>query len=214
MASEQQMGIWKTVAFVVTLVLIFVGGFFYKMTRPPVYSDAELAVKGVFLFKQPRELDDFELVTGLNKPFTRADFSGHWSFVFFGFTFCPDICPTTMATLNSFYSTLSPQQQQRTNVYLVSVDPARDTPEKLTTYVKFFNADFYGITGEFLTLKKLATQLNIPFSKVPGGGDNYLVDHSGNVAILNPRGHYVGFIKAPIEADTLQAIYPTLQHRY
>lgn len=214
MDREQKLAIWKTVIFIVTLVIIFVGGFFYKMTRPPILNDGQLKGNGVFLFDKPRQLSEFELVQGNGEPFTLDNLSGQWSLVFFGFTYCPDICPTTMATLTRFYQALPVEQQQQIDIDLISVDPARDTPEKIRDYAAYFNADFKGVTGEFLSLKKLATELNIPFRKVPGGGDNYLIDHSGNVAIINPKGHYVGFVKSPIKEETLKLIWPTLEYRY
>ena len=100
---------------------------------------------------------------------------------------------------------------ENTQVVLVSVDPARDTPDKLAPYVSYFHSDFIGVTGEFLSLHRFATQLNIPFSKVPNGGDNYLMEHSGNVALINPQGHYQGFFKAPLDLAKLNATYGSIR---
>jgi protein SCO1 len=94
---------------------------------------------------------------------------------------------------------------------MVSVDPGRDTPEKLHEYVRYFNPEFRGVTGEFLTVHQLATSLNIPFAKVPGGGENYQVEHSGNIALINPNGHYVGFFKSPHELDKLLRNYQSIR---
>jgi protein SCO1/2 len=141
------------------------------------------------------------------KPFGRDRFEGGWSLVFFGFTYCPDICPTTMAFLNTFMTELQGTEAQDTQVVMVSVDPARDTVEQLAGYVPFFNKDFIGVTGEFLDIHRLATALNTPFRKVPGQDENYLVDHSANVVLINPRGDYHGFFKTPLDQAKMKVTF-------
>ena len=94
---------------------------------------------------------------------------------------------------------------------MASVDPARDTPEKLFDYMQFFNPDFIGVTGEFLDLHRFATELNSPFSKVPGGGEDYQVQHGANIAIINPNGHYVGFFRSPLELSKMNLTYKSLR---
>jgi protein SCO1/2 len=117
-----------------------------------------------------------------------------------------------MALLNQFYQQQKNEQfGDDLQIILVSVDPARDTPEKLYSYVRFFNQDFIGLTGEFLDIHRFATQLNIPFNKVPGGGDNYSIDHSGNIAIINAKGHYVGFFKTPLDVAKIKASYHSIR---
>ncbi len=209
---EQKKGILITVAVVLAFIAIVLGMFIHSLTRPQVLSDSQLKEKGVFLFDQPRSFKEFSLTDYNSEEFNSADLQGKWSLVFFGFTFCPDICPTTMALLNQFYAD---QQQgdysKDLQVIMVSVDPGRDTPEKLYDYVRFFNKDFVGVTGEFLDLHRFATQLNIPFSKVPGGGENYTVEHGGNIAIINPKGHYVGFFRSPLELAKLNVGYESIR---
>ena len=90
---------------------------------------------------------------------------------------------------------------------LVSVDPARDTVEQLAGYVPYFNEDFIGVTGEFLDIHRFATALNTPFRKVPGQDENYQVDHSANVVLINPRGDYHGFFKAPLDLAKMKVTY-------
>jgi protein SCO1/2 len=94
-----------------------------------------------------------------------------------------------------------------TQVVMVSVDPARDTVEQLATYVPYFNPEFIGVTGEFLDIHRFATSLNTPFRKVPGQEENYLVDHSANVVLINPRGDYHGFFKAPLDLAKMKLTY-------
>src|SRR5690606_4128830 len=193
--------------FVIAFVIVIVGGFVYMMTKPRVLSDAALRAQGLFLFERPRDIGEFALVDDAGQPFTPADMRDKWTLLYFGFTFCPDVCPTTLELLSRCYSQLPPEVAADTQVALVSVVPARDTPEKLHDYVHFFNPAFRGVTGEFMALQKFATSLNVPFTKVPGGGENYQVEHSGNVVLLNPNGHYIGFFKSPQTLDNLTKTY-------
>ena len=90
---------------------------------------------------------------------------------------------------------------------MVSVDPARDTVEQLAAYVPYFNPGFIGVTGEFLDIHRFATALNTPFRKAAGQDENYLVDHSANVVLINPRGDYHGFFKAPLDLAKMKVTY-------
>lgn len=210
--AKQKRGIYLTVIAALFFIAGILGMFIHGLNKPQVLSDSELKAKGTFLFDKPRAFDDFKLVDYQNQPFTPEDLQGKWSLIFFGFTYCPDICPTTMALMNQFYrQQMEGEYADKLQIIMVSVDPGRDTPEKLYDYVRFFNPDFIGVTGEFLDLHRFATQLNIPFNKAPGGGDNYLVEHSGNVAIINPKGHYVGFFRAPLELAKLNLGYESIR---
>lgn len=210
MAAPQR-GILRTVILLAIFIVILVAGFVHTMLKPRILNDAALRANNAFLFNQVRDIGDFSLLDDGGKPFTPASLQGHWSLLFFGYTFCPDICPTTMAVLSQFYTKLRPEYLRDTQVVMVSVDPARDSPAKLHEYVNYFNPKFLGVTGEFLALQKFSTALSIPFSKVPGGGDNYAIAHSGNIALLDAEGHYVGFFKEPHELNQLLMNYQSIR---
>jgi protein SCO1/2 len=210
-SPQRKRGIWFTVAALAVFVVLLLIGFVYTMTKPKLLSEAALRANGVFLFERARDIGSFQLTDDNGQPFTPQALQGKWSLLFFGFTFCPDICPTTLVELGRFYQQLPPELAEDTQIMMVSVDPARDTVEKLHEYVRYFNPEFGGVTGEFLALHQFATSLNIPFAKVPGGGDNYQVEHSAKIAVINPRGHYVGFIKGPLDIARLQESYPSLR---
>lgn len=210
-ADKNRRGIKTTVIFLCIVIFLIVGSFVYTMIKPRPLSDAALRANNAYMFEQPRDLGEFALVDDENQPFTIASLQHKWTLLFFGYTYCPDICPTTMASLSQFYSKLEPEYAKDTQIVMVSVDPARDTPEKLRQYVRYFNPQFRGVTGEFLALQQFATSLNIPFRKVPNGGDNYQIDHSGSIAIINPNGHYVGFFKAPHGVEKLVQNYPSIR---
>lgn len=204
---RQSRGIRWTVAGILVFILLVVASFVHRLQQPRIMSEAEMKVNGLYLMKTPRNFGEIHLVDHHGKPFTRARFEGTWSLVFFGFTHCPDVCPTTMAFLNQFVGQLEEAEAEDTQVVMVTVDPARDTVEQLAAYVPYFNAGFVGVTGEFLDIHRFATALNTPFRKVPGEGDNYAVDHSANVVLINPRGDYHGFFKAPLDQAKMKATY-------
>ena len=152
-------------------------------------------------------MGEFELIDHYGKPFNRSRLEGQWTLMFFGFTHCPDVCPTTMTFLNTFLASLEGTEAQDPQIVMVSVDPARDTVEQLADYVPYFNPDFTGVTGEFLDLHRFATALNIPFRKVVEDDGSYQVDHSSNIVLINPRGDYHGFFRAPLDLAKMKVTY-------
>lgn len=203
----QRRNIWITVIAIVAFMFVIVAGFVHRISLPRILTSTEMQANGFYLLENPRNFGEISLTSHLGQPFTRADLEGQWSLIFFGFTYCPDICPTTMASLNQFMATLEGTEVADTQVIMVSVDPARDTVEQLAGYVPYFNPDFIGVTGEFLDIHRFATALNTPFRKIPGQGENYLVDHSANVILINPRGDYHGFFKAPLDLAKMKLTY-------
>lgn len=213
-APAPKRSIQLTVALLLVFVAVLVSGFVYTMMKPRVLSPAALRANNAFMFDRMRDIGEFALVDDNQQPFTSVQLRGKWTLLFFGYTYCPDICPTTMVVLNQFYGKLKPELAKDTQIVMVSVDPARDNAAKLHEYVRYFNPQFRGVTGEFLALQQFATALSIPFAKVPGGGDNYQIEHSGNIAIVNPEGHYVGFLKAPHEVDKLLQNYESIHAQF
>jgi len=204
-----------TVAAVLAFMLFIVGSFVYRITLPRAMSVAELRANDAFLFEVPRSFDEFTLTDHRGQPFTKAQLEGQWTLIFFGFTYCPDICPTTMAFLNTLVKELQGTEVgSDTRVVMVSVDPARDTVEQLAGYVPFFNADFLGVTGEFLDIHRFATALNTPFRKVPGEDGDYLIDHGGNIALINPMGDFHAFFKPPFELAKMKVTYRAIRHQW
>ena len=207
-------GLQKTVGLCLGFIAVVVGLFVYSVVRTPVLSEEQLREQGVFVLPRPREISPIELMTHKGEPFTLENLQGHWTFAFFGFTNCPDICPTSMAVMGQARSALGDDAFQG---LLVTVDPERDTAEALAAYATTFAPDFLGVTGELEALAAFGEQVNVAFAKVPvlnedGSADptSYQVDHSANIVIINPRGHYHGFIKYPQQADTITAAFQSL----
>ena len=155
-----------------------VAGFIHRIGEPRIMSVAETRANGLFLFDTPRALGDFSLVDHNDKPFTYTALVGQWTLLFFGFTHCPDICPTTMAELAELKAQLADTEAREARVAMVSVDPARDTPERLAEYVPYFHQDFLGVTGEFADILSFAQRLNAPFRKVSEPEGAYQMEHS------------------------------------
>lgn len=207
--EQRRRGIKLTVIAIVVFMVTVLALFINKITSPRILSATELRINGAFQFDQPRIFEDFQLTDHRGRAFSLANLKGKWTLIFFGFTHCPDICPTTLSSMNDLIKTLDEDIRANTQVVLVSVDPARDTVEKLAEYVPYFNPDFIGLTGEFLDIKRLAGQLNIAFAKVSLGED-YTVDHSASVVLINPRGHYHGFFKPPLDIPRMKLTYQSM----
>lgn len=215
-AAKRQRGIKLTIAVIIAFITLVMIGFINKITTPRMLNAVELRVNGAFVFDNPRMFKPFSLLDHKGQGFKPASLEGKWSLVFFGFTNCPDICPTTMATLAKLVKNLDEELLAETQVVLVSVDPARDTKDVLAKYVPYFNPDFIGVTGDFIEIKRLANQLNVAFAKVVTNQEtgDYTVDHGATVALINPRGHYHGFFKPPLDAARLKLTYTSIREDY
>ena len=205
--ASRSRGVRTTVIFVVLFITFVVASFVYRVQQPRLMSIAEMKVNGAYMLDTPRNIGEINLIDQNGEAFTKARLQGVWTLVFFGFTHCPDVCPTTMAFLNEFMQSLEGTEAEDTRVVMVSVDPARDTVEVLAEYVPYFNPEFTGVTGEFLDVHRFATALNTPFRKTPGQGEDYQVDHSANVVLINPRGDYHGFFRAPLNLGKMKVTY-------
>ena len=160
-------------------------------------------LEAVTLLPQPRELPAFNLRQSDGTPLVAGELAGHWTLVFLGFTFCPDVCPTTLAELAQAQKQWeSMPESTRPRVLFVSVDPERDTPGKTGEYAHAFHPDTLAATADVPALEKFATSLGFVFMKVPGKGfdqnpQDYSVDHSANIAVLDPQGRLAGLIRPP-----------------
>lgn len=201
-------GVQKTLLLVAGIIALSLGLFINKMFSTPVLSAEQLKQQGVYLFDPPRKIKPFELQQHSGAAFTKASWQGQWTLVFFGFTYCPDVCPMTLAMLNNALANIDdPEIVASTQVVMITVDPARDTVAKLAQYVPYFHKDFIGVTGEFLTILSLAGNLNAAFTKVPLADGEYTMEHSANIFLVNPNGDFQGFFKAPFEAASFAQKY-------
>jgi protein SCO1/2 len=174
---------------------------------------------GAFIFPEPINVTDVPFLNEEGQTVSKKNNVGKWSFLFFGYTYCPDICPTTLSVMQQMWIKLDPKMQSQTQVVLVSVDVARDTPEQLKTYMDYFDPDFTAFTGKPASLRSFAAQLNAVYAKVERKNANgeidselgYLMDHSANITILDPNGNYFGFIRPPFNPKKMLKIVTAVQ---
>lgn len=203
--------IHKTVLILVAFIALVLGLTVSKVLDAP-QPDARAALldAGIVLLPQSRALPALNLLDEQGAAQALDRLTGRWTLLFFGYTFCPDICPTTLAELRQLRARLPAELLERYRVVMVSVDPQRDTPEQLRQYLGFYNAGYSGLTGELADIQKLATAVSIPFIPGDTSKERYTVDHSGNLAIIGPDGRQRGFIRAPLNVDRLAAQLPVL----
>lgn len=164
------------------------------------------------LLSEPRNISPFRL-TGIDqKGFNHDALQGKWTMVFFGFTNCGYVCPTTMAELGKMYRVLEGKGvKNRPNVVMVTIDPKRDSLEKLTHYVKAFHPDFYGARGDDESIQTLTRELGVAYATVTlkghEGEDNYDIEHTGAVMLFNPQGKLAAFFTTPHQANFLAEDY-------
>jgi len=155
-------------------------------------------LRTAFVLPAPTPLPEFALVDAVGDTVTRDTFRGHWNLVFFGFTHCPDICPATLQILAAAREELAAMDQDPLpRIVLVSVDPERDTPAQMGRYVDYFGDDNLGITGSLEETRKLTSALGIYFEKQSGDEDNYAVDHSAAVLVVNPDAEFHALFSGP-----------------
>lgn len=157
------------------------------------------------LFSETRPLPGFALIDQAGRPFGPEQLHGRWTFLFFGFVNCPDICPTTLATLAAARQSLTDlSDAERPGVTLVSVDPGRDTPEVLGRYVAHFDPSFRGITGSAEAIATLTGALGVAVILGPAAADgSYAVDHSAAIFLVGPDGRLAALFGTPHEARTI-----------
>ena len=145
---------------------------------------------------QPRPLPAFALSDHRGQPFGPSDLAGRWHLLFSGFTHCPDLCPNTLAILKSVESELGEHADAVQTVFL-SVDPERDTPESLASYVHYFSPNFVGVTGERAQIDTLMRGLGLAYAIGDTSDPGYTVDHSAALVVIDPQGRVAAYLSAP-----------------
>lgn len=151
----------------------------------------------VTMLPEAREVPDFSLQRANGETLAKSDLQGRWSIVFLGFTHCPDICPTTLSELGQAERLWSEslEEDERPRIVFVSADPERDSPELAQEYAGFFSNHAIGATAEVEALERFGRSLLLVFARVPSEGEDYTIDHSAQLSVLDPDGNFVGFIR-------------------
>lgn len=161
-------------------------------------------LQAVRLFDQPRALPAFSLRQSDGTPLVPGELRGHWTLVFLGFTHCPDVCPTTLAELAQAQKQWAAlPEATRPRVLFVSVDPERDSPDRTGEYAHAFHRDTLAATADVPALEAFARSLSLVFMKMPppagAPADQYSVDHSAVLAVLDPQARMAGIIHPPLD---------------
>ena len=185
---------------VCAVALILALGYGFTRPQPFIVNNA--------LLNEPRLLPEFELKSTDNITFTREALVGHWSLVFSGYTQCPDVCPTTLSLLAQLHRDW-PVASPRPKLVFVTVDPQQDTLAGMRTYLSYFGGDTIGLTGSSTQLNRLLTGIGFyPVANSPArqvsSSETRLLNHSGAVALINPKGQLHALLRAPLTLMQLQ----------
>jgi len=198
----------------VALAAIFAGVWLAEIYRGHDSRAMLLPDQVMTLLPVPKPLTAFALTDHKNRVFDLANLKGKWSFLFFGFTHCPDICPTTLAVLARARDHIAKNAAGAENIQFVfiSVDPNRDTAAKLSQYVAYFHASFLGVTGNNAQIGNLAGQLGAAYQVafIPGM-ENYPVYHTTAVFLVDPRARYHAMFTPPLDAETISRRFKVLR---
>ena len=159
-----------------------------------------------------KKVPDFKLLDDDAQAITQTVFDDRWSIVFFGYTHCPDVCPITLHVMKNVVSKLLEKGQTKPQIIFVSVDPVRDTSEIMKKYISYFDEEFIGITGDMNAVHALTSSLGIVASFTANSEDpeNYMVDHTASLLLIDPDKRVRAKISAPHVAETIVADYLTI----
>ena len=190
-------------SFVIIFALIAFGSGIGIYSAKQKNASMSAKIQGL-MWPDPKILLPFSTIDEDGQEFSLQNLKGKWSFLFFGYTNCPDICPITLNVLNQVHKELRIENTTDTQTIFVSVDPERDSSEQLKQYVSYFNEDFIGLGGTNEQVQSLTGQMGIPFFlQEPSEQGNYLVDHSSSIFLISPMGHMIAVISAPHQVEDI-----------
>lgn len=201
------------VAFVLVITFL-VGIFIFLLSQADDSLPRLIPDQAMTVYVDPKPLREFVLTDHNSNPFDLARLKGNWSFLFFGFTHCPDICPSTLASLSKLREHLTEGINGSNNVQFVfiSVDPKRDTAAILRQYTSYFDPSIVGVTGLELELRNLTGQLGalFEFESAPDQA-SYQVYHTSALFLINPQGQYVASMTPPLDISTISRRFIVLK---
>lgn len=187
----------KGLLFVFSVVFFF--SFWLWQTK---ITDSISNNPSLLLQEKSKVLPPFSFAMLADNKFANNDLLNHWTLFFIGYTFCPDICPTTLADLDRIYPKLTQPPYENIQIVFVSVDPNRDKAAHLAEYVGYFNSNFKGVTSTHQQLFPFAQNLGLVYSIVDQPQDQfYLIDHSASLVLINPKGEHHATFKAVINEN-------------
>jgi len=161
-----------------------------------IYNSLPQAQPQALVYEPARQLQPFTLQGSDGSQVTNERLQGQWTLLFTGYTFCPDICPTTMADLRQIMPSLQQHTDTPVKVWMISVDPQRDDVGRIAAYTEFFGPEFFGVRAEHPQLYPFVNNLGLMYSIPDEGATDYLVNHSAAIILVNPAGHLQAIFKA------------------
>jgi len=196
----------------VLIVTVVIAGVFLKLyldqanNAPLNQSDSALPESGsnkidnryetILIYPKKNLLPDFELKDQSKAAFNNEHFKGRWNLIFIGYTNCPDVCPNTLNQMTQLYHLLDQGTRSKFQFVFLTVDPERDTPDHLTQYLDFFDAEFVGLSGETSQLDPLVKALGGVYSLNKDEGEFYTVDHSARIFLVGPKADRYGILES------------------
>lgn len=183
------------------IAAVVAGGLSYKLWQQPAEP------KSALVYPQARNLQEFQLVDQHGQPTGREQLYQQWTLAFVGYTYCPDICPLTLAKLAGVQPELAAMVKEPLKVWFISVDPQRDSVEQLNNYVNYFQQPaVLGLTAGHDQLFPFVRQLGLMYALNSNAEGNYLVDHSASVVLINPQGQLVAMFKPEMAVGQVPVI--------
>jgi protein SCO1/2 len=167
-------------------------------------SDSAMPDVEALVYEQAKPLSDFTLQDQNAQPVTKQTLQGQWNLVFLGYTSCPDICPLTLAKLNGVYKAL--KDEYPLQIWFLAVDPKRDTVAKRKAYIDYFNPDFLAVSGEHKDLFPLVRELGLIYAISNSDEQEYAVDHSASIAMVDPQGAVRAIFKPEFKQGSVPLI--------
>jgi protein SCO1/2 len=203
----------RIAALLVAAILALATGYWvadHLFVRPAPLSGLHATV-----FSNPRDIQPFTLADHTGKVFDNRSLLGHWSFVFFGYTHCPDVCPTTLSVLSSVARKVGNHADDVQFVF-ITIDPGRDSPEMLGQFLSRFDRGIIGVTGTSEAIGTLAHQVGITFARVAdnSGAGNYTMDHSASVLLFDPAGRFHAVFTPPLDATDMARDFSMISRAY
>ena len=197
-SNEQSRAVRKTVAIILLCIAIILILFVHRLSMDRILSPKEMVANGAVIFSTPRELSEFSLLNQHNVSVNNEILKINGALFFLDLHTAQIFVQRHFRFFQNFQKSLVKTNYfDDTNFIFVSLDPARDDPASMKSYVEYFNPNFTGLTGEFLDLHRFSKQLNVAFQKVVTNQESgsYTIDHSGHIALINPNGHFQGYYK-------------------
>ena len=198
-------------------VMLALGGLFWfgHVNKDRPLDTEQLKALGFVQLPSPRVLAGIDLLTQSDELFDGSQLKGKWTFAFFGYTNCPDICPVYMnileRTVDRFEDAFTSEEFALFQVIFVSVDPTRDGVEEVREFVASYSDSFLGVTGSETMIKDFATQVGVGYERIPSTSElQYLVEHQGHLVVFDPHGDCIGYIKEPFDTVQLTKLFQHL----